>query len=134
MPHKLRKLLVLPLQLLLLLSLACQHQVVHPGAINPIDSQTADALVIAQADLDQAKMNIQDGTWPKGWAGFVDEAGAAYNVAKASYLTWRDVVTGVKQGDANALQAQYQADLNNLAQKITSLFGRAGQKPPKEVK
>lgn len=111
---------------------ACAHKpyVVHPGSLNEFDSRSADALAIYQADLTQAKQNITDGIWPSSYGQYVDKAGESYNVARQSFVTWRDVATGVKTGDPAALQAQFAVDLQSLADQISSLFAKAGQKAP----
>lgn len=116
----------------LALCIGCAHKpyVVHPGSINTFDSRSADSLAIYQADLTQAKQNIIDGAWPASFGEYVDKAGQGYDTALASYKTWRDVAVGVKTGDAAALQAQFSADLTNLANQISALFAKAGQKVP----
>lgn len=123
------------LSLLLSLTLACgaKHPI-HQGAVNQFDSNSADALTIWQADLNQAKDNIAKGLWPKDWAPQVDKAGGVYNTALASYKTWRDVASGVKTGDQQLLLTKFQSDLNELADAITALFAKAGQKPPQVPK
>lgn len=111
---------------------ACAHKpyVVHPGSLSTFDSRAADSLAIYQADLTQAKQNINDGAWPASFGEYVDKAGQGYNTALASYKTWRDVATGVKAGDPAALQAQFAIDLTNLSDQISELFAKAGQKVP----
>src|SRR5262249_9033467 len=51
----------------LLVTPACAlHYTVHPGALNTIDSAAYDTLLIAEATIDQARLDFNSGLLPSG--------------------------------------------------------------------
>jgi len=127
--HK-RKLAVLLILILLDLGCAKHPYSVHPGSLSNFDSQAADALVLYQANLNQAKSNIEMGLWPRDWSPEVDKAGELYNTTLQAYLVYRGVAKGVTKGDIAALQTAITTDLQNLADQLTTLYVRSGATLP----
>lgn len=98
--------------LLLGLTVACQKQIVapHPGSLDAFDSQTYDALLVAQGVLDQAKIECAQGRLPTGAKAAINTAGNAYNVARDVWLEYR----AVKSAGGSPDQVQ------NVALKVTA--------------
>ena len=93
----------------------------HPNQINSFDGATYDTLITAQATLSEAKAQFAAGKLPAGSKDIINTAGAAYETARTSWVTWRDVYQGLKPGDANAAQAQLASDMTQLAGAIANL-------------
>jgi hypothetical protein len=111
-------------------TLGCQKNVVtaHPNQINSFDGQTYDALVTAQAALDEAKTQFAAGKLPTGSKVVINAGGAAYEAARTSWATWRDISLGVKAGDVNAAQVQLNSDMLAMAQAIAKVVALTGGK------
>src|SRR5436305_15200251 len=75
------------LALLLVASACAARYTVHPGALNPTDSAAYDALLVAEAAIDQARVEYQ------GSKEVLDTLIAAYNLARESWLTYRGAIT-----------------------------------------
>lgn len=99
----------------------------HPNQISPFDGATYDTLMEAQASLDQAKIDYAAGKYAAipNAKTIINGAGASYNIAYQGWETWRDIVLGVKAGDAATAQAQLQTDMNNLAAAIANVVKMA---------
>jgi hypothetical protein len=82
---------------LLLVTAACAARItMHPGALNKTDSASYDALLIAEAAIDQARTEYQAGRLPDGAKEPLDALIHSYNVARESWLTYRGaIVTNV---------------------------------------
>ena len=78
------------------------HYTVHPGAINAADSAAYDALLIAQATIDQARSDFQAGQLPEGAKPALDALIRSYNIARDSWLTYRGAVPGNVLADLSA--------------------------------
>src|SRR2546426_2872122 len=77
---------------------------VHPGALNKTDSAAYDVLLIAEATIDQARLDFQTGHLPSGAKPALDALAKSYNVdygcalsrlrfaARESWLTYRSAV------------------------------------------
>lgn len=110
------------LLMLLVLSFGCAKKVTpHPNQINSFDGQAYDALTYAQAALDEAKAQYQKGSLPPGSKDIINAAGAAYETARTSWSTWRDIAQGLKAGDATASQAQLQTDIAQMTAAIAKV-------------
>ena len=78
------------LLLLILSAAACTaHYSLHPGALNTMDSAAYDALLIAETTIDQARLALQAGSLPAEAKPVLDALIRSYNVARASWLTYR---------------------------------------------
>jgi hypothetical protein len=76
----------------LLMAAACTTRyVVHPGAINQADSAAYDALLAAEAAIDEAKAEYAAGRLA-GKKQTLDVLIGAYNVARESWITYRGAV------------------------------------------
>ena len=84
--------LVVTIPLLLFASACTPHYMVHPGAVNRTDSAAYDALLIAQAAIDQAKTAYQAGQLPTSAKQPLDALIQSYNIARESWLTYRGVL------------------------------------------
>ena len=114
--------------LLLLLGLgftvACHKQIVapHPGALDAFDSQTYDALNVAQGVLDQAKIEFTQGNLPAGTKLIINRTGQLYNVARDAWLEYRAVKqAGASQSTLDAVAAKLTAAVAELNSTIIDL-------------
>ena len=104
----------------LLVTPACaMHSQLHPGALSTIDSAAYDTLLIAQAAIDQARLDFQSGRLPARAKPALDELASSYNLARTSWLTYRDAIS------TNASADEYLTHLNqnliDLASAIRAL-------------
>jgi hypothetical protein len=100
---------VVPLLLvpILLATTACAaHYAVHPGALNPADSAAFDTLLVAEGAINQARAVNQAHPLPSETKDALNRLVQSYNVARESWLTYRDAIT------ANEPSAAYLAQLN----------------------
>jgi hypothetical protein len=86
--------LVAILSLFLSLS-ACvsAHYTLHPGALNTTDSAAYDALLIAEAAIDQARSHYKAGQLPPKAKDALDILVRSYNIARESWLTYRNAIS-----------------------------------------
>jgi hypothetical protein len=81
---------ILKLAAVLLIASACVPQyTVHPGAINKADSAAYDALLIAQAAIDQSRSALEAGELPASLRATLNAVVASYNIARESWLAFR---------------------------------------------
>ena len=85
-------LLVLAIPLLLSTSACAAHYTIHPGAINRTDSAAYDALLIAEAAIDQARADYKAGPPSAGTREPLNALIRSYNVARESWLTYRGAI------------------------------------------
>jgi hypothetical protein len=109
---------------LLLATPACGRYAVHPGALNPSDSAAYDLLLIAQDVIDQARTDQLSANEKDG----LDTLIKTYNVARASWLTYRDAVS------TNAPSDQYAQQLTQNLTDLTNAIKAIRQSAPTEVK
>ena len=75
---------------LLLSASACRgHYAIHPGALNTTDSAAYDTLLIAEAAIDQARTEYETNRLPLAARQLLDRLIESYNIARASWLTYR---------------------------------------------
>ena len=88
------KMLGLLIIALLLISLAgcATRYAVHPGALNKGDSAAYDALLVAEAMIDQARLDYKAGHLPGPAKEALDALIQSYNVARESWLTYRGAI------------------------------------------
>src|SRR5437660_8701976 len=78
---------------LLLSASACRgHYAVHPGALNTTDSAAYDTLLIAEAAIDHARTEYETHRLPVAARQLLDRLIESYNIARASWLTYRGAV------------------------------------------
>lgn len=91
------------LLLAVLLLTSCAAVQLHPGAVNKGDSSAYDVLLIAQAVIDQARVEVNSGTLPDtlkpGLMRLID----SYNIARMSWLTYRNAVKSGASPSATAM-------------------------------
>ena len=85
-------LLVVVLPALLLTSACAAGYRVHPGSLNKTDSTAYDILLIAEATIDQARMQYEAGRLPRPAAAALNALVLSYNIARESWLTYRGAV------------------------------------------
>ena len=79
--------------LLVILLCSCgAHYTIHPGALNKTDSAAYDTLLIAETAIDQARLDFQAGKLPLDAKSALDMLIRSYNVARASWLTYRGAI------------------------------------------
>ena len=103
---KTSRLTIAPVLLLLLLTGCAMNQAVsHPGAINPFDSNTYDALVTAQGAIDAARPLAVNATQK----AILNKVIASYNEAKSAYLLYHSAVASGGKVDTSTLSSQITA-------------------------
>src|SRR5581483_5306799 len=86
--------LVVVIPVLMVSATSCSaHYAIHPGALNATDSSAYDALLIAEITIDQARLDLQAGQLPDEAKTALAALIRSYNVARASWLTYRGAVT-----------------------------------------
>ena len=90
-----RKIVGLPIIALLLFSLAgcASLYTVHPGALNKVDSAAYDTLLVAEALIDQARIDYKAGHLPGPANTALEALILSYNVARESWLAYRGAVS-----------------------------------------
>ena len=103
--------------LLLAATSACAARyTVHPGALNKTDSAAYDMLLVAETAIDQARLAFKSGQLPGGAKPALDALVRSYNLARDSWLTYRDAIAG------NRPPAMYLGELNrNLIDLATAI-------------
>ena len=103
--------------LLLAATSACAARyTVHPGALNKTDSAAYDMLLVAETAIDQARLAFKSGQLPGGAKPALDALVRSYNLARDSWLTYRDAIAG------NGPAAVYLRELNrNLIDLLTAI-------------
>src|SRR5580765_3128783 len=76
------------------------HYAVHPGALNVADSAAYDTLLVAEAAIDQARVENQTRTLPSGEKEALNTLIRSYNVARDSWLTYRGAIATNVPSDA----------------------------------
>jgi hypothetical protein len=76
------------------------HYTIHPGAVNVTDSAAYDTLLIAQAAIDQARVENQTRTLSSGEKDALNTLIQSYNVARTSWLTYRGAISTNVPSDA----------------------------------
>lgn len=121
-----------PLIMLLLLPLvlstqACAaHYAVHPGALNAADSAAYDTLLTAQGAINQARADNQANPLPPDLKAALNQLVQAYNLARASWLTYRGALSANQPADA--YYAQLNQNLTDLANAIRNFATGKGVK------
>ncbi len=106
---------VIVLMIALLLT-SCAAVQLHPGAVNKADSSAYDVLLIAQAVVDQSRAEVTAGTLPENLKPSLMKLIDSYNVARMSWLTYRNAV---KVGQS-ANSATLNAAINTLSNALNT--------------
>jgi hypothetical protein len=101
---------------LVLSTTACAHYMIHPGALNAVDSAAYDTLLVAETAIDQARTDYQSQQLPPKAKDALNTLIQAYTVSRDAWLTYRGAVAAKVPADA------YFQDLNrNLAALVTAI-------------
>jgi hypothetical protein len=87
--------ILIPLLLVptVLLTTACAGRYrLHPGALNVTDSAAYDTLLVAEAAIDQARVENQTRSLPSPEKDALNTLIRSYNVARDSWLTYRGAI------------------------------------------
>jgi hypothetical protein len=84
--------LLLMIPVLLSTSACAAHYRAHPGALNKTDSVAYDVLLVAEAAINQAKIQYQSKTNEA-----LDKLIRAYNITRESWLTYRGALAAQPQ-------------------------------------
>ena len=84
--------LILIVPLLFSTSACAARYTIHPGALNKTDSAAYDALLIAQAAIDQARMEYAAKPLPGEAKERLNTLIKSYTVARNSWLTYRGAI------------------------------------------
>ena len=104
---------IIILILTLSLTASCTtHYQIHPGSVSKADSAAYDALLVAQATIDQAKRQNAEGDLPKDLKVPLNVLIQTYNLARDSWLLYRGAVS-----EKVAAEAYFE----RLTQNITDL-------------
>jgi hypothetical protein len=90
--------MILPLLSLNFNGCAKNAYVVHPGAVDKVDSATYDMLLMANGALTSAKDMYSQGKLPEA-KNIINNAGRTYNVLRDAWLGYRSAVSSVKKGE-----------------------------------
>jgi hypothetical protein len=105
----------------LLLCAACSRYAVHPGSLNKTDSAAYDTLLVAEAAIDQARIEYNAGTLPASSKTPLDALVKAYNVARESWLTYRGAISTSQP--TQIYLDQLTKNLNDLTAAVKALQG-----------
>ena len=108
---------------------ACPKNVTapHPGAVSAFDSQAYDALLVAQEVIIQAKASFAVGGLPAGSKPVLNRAIESYNVARASWLTYRSVAQAGQ--DPQVAATKLTAALTELTAAVAAIPKLEGRTP-----
>jgi hypothetical protein len=117
--------LAVVLPLLIVSASACTaHYTVHPGALNATDSAAYDALLIAEATIDQARLDLQAGQLPVEAKPALDALVRSYNIARSAWLTYRGAIA------ANVPSQVYFDQLTNNLSDLTDAIRQFSKVTP----
>jgi hypothetical protein len=130
-------LLLMPL---MLSTTACALQYrIHPGALNVTDSVAYDSLLVAEAVIDQARLDDQKEALPAAAQAALNTLIQSYNVARESWLIYRGALANNVPPDEFIRQlAQNLSDLTNairaLRERLRAQARQGAGSNEKEVK
>ena len=104
----------------LLLAAACTALYkVHPGALNTADSVAYDALLVAEAAIDQARVENQSRPFSTEAKESLNRLIQSYNVAREAWLTYRGALAVNVSSDQYF--EQLKRNLSDLANAVEAL-------------
>jgi hypothetical protein len=113
--------LILPVLFFATTACAAHHYTVHPGALNAVDSGTYDALLVAEAEIDQARAGNQAQPLSPDVKSAFNRLVVSYNAARDAYLTYRSALA------TNAPADVYLKQLNNNLSDLVEAIRRLEQ-------
>jgi hypothetical protein len=72
---------------------AAVHYRTHPGALNKADSAAYDTLLVAEAAIEGARVDLENGNLPDKAKDTLNRLIESYNLARQSWLAYRAAVT-----------------------------------------
>jgi hypothetical protein len=115
----LKTLVLLFLPIVLMASGCAPRYTVHPGALNATDSVAYDTLLIAQAAIDQARVENQTRPLSGDAKDAFNTLVRSYNVAREAWLTYRAAIAADSPSDQYFQQLT--TNLADLANAIEAL-------------
>ena len=85
--------LVLTIPLMLATPACAARYTIHPGALSTTDSAAYDTLLIAQATIDQARVEFEANRLPAGTKPALEALIESYNITRTSWLAYRGAVS-----------------------------------------
>jgi hypothetical protein len=79
---------------------AAAHYTTHPGALNKTDSESYDALLVAEKIIDEARADYQAGRLPAEAKVAFNALIRSYNLARQGWLTYRGAIATNVPADA----------------------------------
>ena len=104
----------------------CASRPIHPGAIDKLDSQAYDILLMTQASLDEAKAQIVSGKLPASAKAVVNAAGRAYDVARVAQKAYHEASPGLRSAKATEL-TEALAKVNVAVAEVQALVRGGGR-------
>jgi hypothetical protein len=104
------------------------HYAIHPGALNVADSAAYDTLLVAEAAIDQARVENQARSRPSAEKDALNTLIGSYNVARDSWLTYRGAIATNVPSDAYF--EQLTKNLTDLTNAIRAFHGAAASASP----
>ena len=124
---RLKTLIPLLLVPIVLSTAACAARyTLHPGALNVSDSAAYDTLLVAEAAIDQARLENQTRALPSPEKAALNNLIRSYNVARDSWLTYRGAIATNVPPDPYFQQLSQ--NLTDLASAVRAFYNQ------KEVK
>ena len=103
----------------LLLSGCAVHYAMHPGALNKADSVAYDALLVAEAAIDQARTEYADKQLPPATKDALNTLIQSYNLARDAWLMYRGALATNVPADAYFTQLNKNlSDLTDAVRKF----------------
>jgi hypothetical protein len=84
-----REFLLMPLLAMCIVACGVNVKARHPNAIDQLDSNTYDTLIVAQSVLDNAKVAVKQGKLPDSAKPVINAGGTAYSVVRELWLEYR---------------------------------------------
>jgi hypothetical protein len=105
---------------------ACAAYTIHPGALNVTDSAAYDTLLVAQAVIEQARVENQTRTLPPAEKDALNTLIRSYNIAREAWLTYRGAIANKVPSDQYFQQLS--KNLTELADAVQAFKGKEVEK------
>jgi hypothetical protein len=120
-----KRFLLRTVALFVLVLAGCRAYIQHPGSVSAFDSQSYDALLVANDSINSAKKDLATGTLPATSGEYLNILIKSYNVADALYKLYHDAA--VEGKDTSTMTFQLQTDLNQLATDLAAFRKASGK-------